>query len=260
MSANPIGLVVVAVAALVAAFVLAWKKSETFRRIVIGAWNAIKTASLAVWNALVGFFKSWGPRVLVALAGPLGALVLFVARNWGKIREAASAAFGAVVSFARSFPARVKSAVGSLGKLLYSAGQDVVRGLLDGIVAAWRWVTDKLKGLIGGLSGTAKKLLGISSPSRVFAGIGREVGAGMAAGIEKSAGLAASAAEALAGATFGAPAFAGAAGRGGPSVTIAAGAVQGTVQGGGPPEATAQAVRAGVEPALVRLAREIGRL
>lgn len=260
MSANPIGLVLVAVAALVAAFVLAWKKSETFRRIVIGAWNAIRTASLAVWNALVAFFKGWGPRVLAALSGPLGALVLFVARNWGKIREAASAAFGAVVSFARSFPARVKSAVGNLGKLLYSAGQDVVRGLLDGIVAAWHWVTDKLRSLIGGLSGTAMKLLGISSPSKVFAGIGREVGAGMALGIEKSSGLAASAAQALAGATFGAPALASPGGRGGNSVVVASGAVQVTVQGGGPPQATAQAVRDGVEPALVRLAREIGRL
>jgi phage-related protein len=44
MSANPIGLVVVAVAALVAGFVLAYNKSETFRNIVQTAMGAAKTA------------------------------------------------------------------------------------------------------------------------------------------------------------------------------------------------------------------------
>lgn len=44
LSANPVGLVVVAVAALVAGFVLAYQKSETFRKIVDGAMAGAKTA------------------------------------------------------------------------------------------------------------------------------------------------------------------------------------------------------------------------
>ena len=50
MNANPIGLVVLALIALGAGFVLLWNKSETFRRIVTGAWNGIKDAALAVWG------------------------------------------------------------------------------------------------------------------------------------------------------------------------------------------------------------------
>lgn len=42
MRANPILLVVTAIAALVAAFVVAYKKSETFRNIVNGAMNSVK--------------------------------------------------------------------------------------------------------------------------------------------------------------------------------------------------------------------------
>ena len=53
LTANPIGLVVVAIGALIAIVILAWKHSETFRKIVIGAWNGIKAAVLAV----VGWFK-----------------------------------------------------------------------------------------------------------------------------------------------------------------------------------------------------------
>lgn len=50
MNANPISLVVLALVALGAAFVIAWNKSETFRGIVTGAWNGIKDAALGVWN------------------------------------------------------------------------------------------------------------------------------------------------------------------------------------------------------------------
>jgi phage-related protein len=42
MSANPIGLVVIALAALVGAFVLAWTHSETFRNIVTGAMERVR--------------------------------------------------------------------------------------------------------------------------------------------------------------------------------------------------------------------------
>ncbi|HYO81097.1 MAG TPA: hypothetical protein VES20_06830, partial [Bryobacteraceae bacterium] len=50
--ANPIGLVVIAVAALTAAIIVAWNESETFRRIVTDAWNGIKTAAQTAWNGI----------------------------------------------------------------------------------------------------------------------------------------------------------------------------------------------------------------
>lgn len=58
MAANPIGLVVIAIAALVAAFIYAWNNCKTFRDTLIGAWNAIKTATETVWNAIRDFFIS----------------------------------------------------------------------------------------------------------------------------------------------------------------------------------------------------------
>ena len=43
MTANPIGLIVVGIAALAAGLVVAYKKSETFRKIVNATWSGIKT-------------------------------------------------------------------------------------------------------------------------------------------------------------------------------------------------------------------------
>ena len=57
MSANPIGIVVVAVAALVAGLVIAYNKSETFRKIVDGAFQAVGKAGTWLWqNALAPAF------------------------------------------------------------------------------------------------------------------------------------------------------------------------------------------------------------
>ena len=62
LSANPIGLIVVAVAALIAGIVLLWNNCETFRNVVMAVWGAIKTAIGAVvdWikNTAVPFLQA----------------------------------------------------------------------------------------------------------------------------------------------------------------------------------------------------------
>jgi len=53
MTANPIGIVIVAIVALVAALVIAYKKSETFRKIVKGGFEAVGQAATWLWNNAV---------------------------------------------------------------------------------------------------------------------------------------------------------------------------------------------------------------
>ncbi|MFE3429793.1 hypothetical protein [Streptomyces sp. NPDC059171] len=58
MAANPITLIVIAIVALVAAVVYAYRNFETFRNIVDAVWNGIKTVVLWVWeNALKPAFE-----------------------------------------------------------------------------------------------------------------------------------------------------------------------------------------------------------
>ena len=58
MSANPIGLVVAAITALVAAFVILWNKSEAFREFFIGMWEEIKNVLGTICEAIGGFFSA----------------------------------------------------------------------------------------------------------------------------------------------------------------------------------------------------------
>ena len=59
MSANPVGIIIIAIAALVAAFVVAYKKSETFRNIVNGALGAIGAAFKWLWSLIRPLFELW---------------------------------------------------------------------------------------------------------------------------------------------------------------------------------------------------------
>ena len=266
MSANPIGIVIVAIAALVAGMIIAYRKSQTFREVVLGAWSAIKTASVTVFNYLVAFFKRWGPLVLGAFTGGLGPAVLWVVSHWSQIKSGASDAFGAVVSLAKGFGGRILSAVGDLGSLLYKAGQAIVQGLVFGITSVWHTVTDKISSLLSGLSGAAKKLLGISSPSKVWASFGRYMGLGVAVGLDGTRSTVAAAAARVfasaAGGGMSSPAFAGG-GVGAQSVVISPGAVvvQLTIgSGAGSAQAIGQAISTAVSPALDQLAREVRRV
>lgn len=67
LNANPIGLIILAIAALIAGIILLWKNSETFRKIVLTVWEAIKKGALVVVNwfkdKVVPFFKAAWARI-----------------------------------------------------------------------------------------------------------------------------------------------------------------------------------------------------
>ena len=101
LNANPIGVITVAIAALVAGIILAYKHSETFRNIVHGALSAVTDAAHALgaaFSAVVDAAKAafdWiiGHWQLGLFAfGPLGAAVYALVTNWDKVRDAAGAA------------------------------------------------------------------------------------------------------------------------------------------------------------------------
>lgn len=81
LAANPIGLIILAIVALVAAVVVLWKKNEAFRNFVTAAWNIIWGAIKKVWDWVK---KNW-PLVLGILTGPIGLAVGVIVNYWDTI-------------------------------------------------------------------------------------------------------------------------------------------------------------------------------
>lgn len=57
MLANPIFLIIAAIAALVAAFIYLWNNCDGFRQFWIDLWENVKQVAITVWNAIKAFFS-----------------------------------------------------------------------------------------------------------------------------------------------------------------------------------------------------------
>lgn len=136
---NPIFLVVAAIVALVAIIVIAYKKSETFRRIVDGAFRAVKDAAAAAWN----WIKSHWKLIAVIVGGPMVAAALLVIRHWDKIK----AKVKAVLDWMKT---AVRAAVDVI-KSQWQAIKDKSAQVWDAIKTKIRAVVDAIKTIIGGI-------------------------------------------------------------------------------------------------------------
>lgn len=75
MLANPIGLVVALIAGLVAAFVVLWNKSDTFREFWIGLWEKLKTGVQTAMEGIVTFFTETIPNAF-------NSVIEWIKTNW----------------------------------------------------------------------------------------------------------------------------------------------------------------------------------
>lgn len=130
----------------------------------------------AIVHLIQGFRSAWGVitsiggRIVVAV---ISGLVSLASRMWNSAKSAASrmlSAFRAV----------------SWG----SVGTHIISGIIRGIAGAAGKLFSSMKNLASKALSAAKKVLGINSPSRVFAAeVGRWIPAGIAVGVTKNSGI-----------------------------------------------------------------------
>jgi hypothetical protein len=89
---------------------------------------------------------------------------------------------------------KVEDAVMSIKNVDWGGiGRNIMEGIRDGIDAGISWIVNAAKNAAQAALDAARNLLGINSPSLVFAGVGKNMMKGMASGINANAGLPASA-------------------------------------------------------------------
>lgn len=138
MSANPIGIVVIAIAALVAGFIALYNKSETFRNAVNALWDAVKGAFTKIGQTIGNIVKAVGEK-FTEIKEKIGAV-------WDGIKEKASAAWETIKNI-------VTVGIMLIGQII-SAGIQIItlpfrfiwENCKDVLIAAW----DKIKSVVSG--------------------------------------------------------------------------------------------------------------
>lgn len=136
MSANPIGLIVIAIAGLVAAFVLLWNKCEGFRNFFLGMWEGIKTAfqTFLDWispaiEAIKGYFEGLWTKLQEIWA--------YIIQSVQPIKDAISGAFSEAWELIKVVWDLVQpyfAAIWENIKVVFSVVKEVLSGFFE---AAW---------------------------------------------------------------------------------------------------------------------------
>lgn len=165
LTANPIGLVIVAIAALVAGLVIAYKKSEAFRAVVNAVWATIKSA----WGAIPGyvggivgkigaFFAGMGAKIRGFFAGAKGWLAAAGRNIIDGLIGAVTSKFDSVRRKFQELTALIPNWKGPAARdkgLLKGAANLIMDGFGDQLEARFGGIQSSLSGFTGSLGATA---------------------------------------------------------------------------------------------------------
>lgn len=214
LTANPIGLIILAIVGLVAALTYFFTQTELGKSImhsfgeVIGAvWEGIKSGLQVVGNffssvwsgiqnvisGVINWVKSNWPLLLGVITGPIGIAVSLIAKNWDTIKQSFQNAWNFVTGIwgkAGEFFGGIFNNIKNAFNNVVDLGRNIVEGLWNGIQGMGGWLKDKVISFVRDkIPGPIRDALGIHSPSRVAAALGKQVPAGLAQGIYKGTGM-----------------------------------------------------------------------
>lgn len=150
-------------------------------------------SSIAIITALANGLINALPRLIEKAPEIIEKLVNAIVNNAPKL---VTAALTIIVTLARglitSIPNLIKAipqivtalvnGFTSLRGQIKDIGKNIVNGVWQGIQGMVSWFTDKVKGFFRGIINNVKNVLGIHSPSKVFASIGKYMAEGLGEG------------------------------------------------------------------------------
>lgn len=148
MTANPIGIVIVAIGALVGAFIVLWNKSEGFRNFWINLWEKVKAIVTSAWEGIKAGFEK--------IKNGISAVKEKMSTMWNGVKEKTSELWGGVKNAVSEKLNNIKSAYDAHGGGLKGA----TFAAIEGVKEYYRTGYDAINQLTGGKLGEVVNAVG----------------------------------------------------------------------------------------------------
>lgn len=129
MAANPIGLVIVAVTSLVAAFIYFWNTSDEFRQFWIELWEGIKEAAITAWNAIKEFFTSAWQAISTTAQTIWTGIKEFFTNTWNGIKSVVETIVNGISTFLTNIWNTIKTTISTVLNAIKSVFSTIWEGI-----------------------------------------------------------------------------------------------------------------------------------
>ena len=191
MLANPIAIVIAAIAALVAAFVYLWNTNEEFRKFWISlwesvketavqcwqvisaflsqAWEAIRNTAVSVWNGIRDFFSGFWAGIQTLFTTVVNAIAGFLSSAWNAVKGTVVSVWTAISQFFTSVWNGIRNVtsavVNGIRSFLQSAWNGiralittVMNGIKSVVTAVWNGIRSVITRVMNGIRGVVSSV------------------------------------------------------------------------------------------------------
>ena len=156
MLANPIVLIIAAIAALVAAFIYLWNTNEDFRQFWIGLWNSIKEVAVSVWNAIKEFLTAAWAAIKATFETVWNGIKSFFSGIWNgmktivstvanAIKGVVSTVFNGIKSVITTVMNTIKSVISTVWNTIKSVVTTVINAIKGAVTTVWNNIVTSVR-------------------------------------------------------------------------------------------------------------------
>lgn len=166
----------------------------TVRGILSAGMAAVRAVWHAVWGGISSFFRglwsgitSWFSAKLSAMRGfassGVSAIKNFFVNGFHALYDGVKGKLSSLVSAVKEIPGKAKAALSGLKDSMLGIGRNIIDGIVNGIRNSLGRVMSAAHAIVDKIPGPIRKALGIHSPSRVMAEIGKFITQGLVKGM-----------------------------------------------------------------------------
>ena len=148
LAANPIILVIAAIAALVAAFIYLWNNCEEFRQFWIDLWENIKEVAAAVGEWLAQAWQTMGEAITTAW----NAICEFFVGVWDGIKNVFTTVVTAISTFLINAWNTISTTITTVWNTIQSVTQTVWNAIASFFTAVWTTISNTVSTVINAIS------------------------------------------------------------------------------------------------------------